>query len=482
MVSASRPHFPAGGSCAERETASHDCALCFLRVLVALALALAPAACATYEPEPLDADAVRAAFEARRLPDAEGARDFAKRLAALAPGSGVFDATDGVSVDEGRVVALFFNPSLRIARARAAVALAGLENAGAWRDPEISVDALRVLGSVADPWILAQSLAFSIPLSGRPAAERARAGAEHRQALAQVLEEEWQTATDVRLRWCDWSADRLRADLARDSVEDLRAVSRAVEALVASGEADAVEAALLGVALGSREAELRAASRRAAEGEAGLRVLMGLHPEAPVSLRPALVFPPPPAADPHAAIARHPRVLAARETYDVAEASLRLETARSVPDLSIGPLNEFEDDLPRVGVSLSIPLPLFDGNARMIAVARAERDRVRAEHDAEVEKVLAELALAERRHSGARAEREAVEAALVPVVEGAAATVRRVVAAGEAEPLVLLEHLTRGFEARLRLIDARLEEARAAIALLDLVGPPPVPASPETRP
>ena len=137
--------------------------------------------CQSYEPRPLDREAHRQAWHARTL-EASSLRAFLERLDLedAAP-TAAFDATDGLSLREGELVARVFNPRLRLARMRAGRALADVEHGGRWRDPRFSLSLLRITESVPDRWVIAPTLGFSIPLSGRLAAERGLRGGNARE-------------------------------------------------------------------------------------------------------------------------------------------------------------------------------------------------------------------------------------------------------------------------------------------------------------
>ena len=70
--------------------------------------------CQSYQSKPLDLASHRDAWRAR-TPGDEPVRAFANRLAGTGQPT-AFDPADGLSLAEGELVALVFNPDLRIAR------------------------------------------------------------------------------------------------------------------------------------------------------------------------------------------------------------------------------------------------------------------------------------------------------------------------------------------------------------------------------
>ena len=89
--------------------------------LAALTVLAILSGCQTYRPDPLDLASHGEKWRAQS-PSGEKVRAFAKRIADARPETAVsFDPDNGLSLGEGEVVALVFNPDLRVARLRAGV-------------------------------------------------------------------------------------------------------------------------------------------------------------------------------------------------------------------------------------------------------------------------------------------------------------------------------------------------------------------------
>jgi hypothetical protein len=177
--------------------------------------------CQSYKARPLDLPAHIDVWRGRTPASAEVAA-FARQLAESGTADAApIDTGDGLSLHEAEIVALVFNPDLRLSRLRAGVAAAAAENAGLWDDPVIGVDIERIVDSVAEPWVIASAIQFTLPISGRLGAAKSLAGAERVASLHQVALEEWQTIERVRLVWLEWSALRLRRELTDANVAQL---------------------------------------------------------------------------------------------------------------------------------------------------------------------------------------------------------------------------------------------------------------------
>ncbi len=260
---------------------------CYPKILSVIGFA-ALAGCQSYLPDPLDAPAHAAGWRAR-TPGDESVRAFARRLDQQQDRSTAFNPDNGLTLAEAELVALVFNPDLRLARLRANVARATADHAGRWDDPKLGIDVLNVTESVPNPWLLGGSLALTLPVSGRLQAEKSRADAAHHAAIAEVAEAEWQILRDLRAAWLDWSALHLRLEETRRTVTALDAISTTTGELAASGEIPRTEAALFTVEQQSRKADALRQQAKVAEAEQEIRALLGIAPKAPARLRPTLV-------------------------------------------------------------------------------------------------------------------------------------------------------------------------------------------------
>jgi outer membrane protein TolC len=448
-----------------------------LRAGTALSITVSMAAltgCQFYQPSPLDASTHAGAWRDRG-PSDEKVRDFARRIETTAPRSVTFNPKDGLTLAEGEIVALVYNPDLRVARLKAGVAQTTSEHAGRWDDPKLSIDVLKVTESVPHPWIVGSALSLTIPISGRLAVEKSRAEASLHSELARVAEEEWKNLRDLREAWLTWSADRLRLEQAERIVGSLDSVVETTGKLAEAGELPRTESALFKIEQESRKADIARLRGRVKEGEQDIRSLMGISPSAPASLTPTLS-----AAsgnDGGNLTETNPTLIGLQSDYEVAELTLLREIRKQFPDLELGP--NFEDDQAqsKIGVVGAIPIPIFNSNKGGIAAARAEREVARAAYETEVERTEGRLAAMRARLDGARSRRQSIDANVVPLVDRQIDDARQLVEIGEGGSLVLLESLVRAHEAKLDLIEARLEESDTQNKIRHLLGPDRIAAS-----
>jgi outer membrane protein, heavy metal efflux system len=432
--------------------------------------------CQSYQPSPLDASGHSTKWR-ERGPSDEKVHDFARRIETTEPRSGTFDPKDGLTLAEGEIVALVYNPDLRVARLEAGVTQASAEHAGRWDDPKLGIDVLKATAGVPRPWIVGASLSLTIPISGRLAAEKSRADAELHAELARVAQEEWKILRDLREAWLSWSADGLRLEQAERIAGSLAAVVETTGKLAEAGELPRTESALFKIEQESRKADIARLRGRVKVGEHEIRSLMGLSPAATASLTPTLFAA---GGDDSANLAEtNPTLVRLRSDYQVAELTLLREIRKQFPDLEIGP--NFEDDQgqSKIGVIGAIPIPMFNSNKGGIAAARAGREVARAAYETGLERTAGRLAAMRARLDGARSRRHSIESNVVPLVDRQIDDARQVLEIGEGDSLVLLESLVRAHEAKLDLIEARLEESITQNEIRHLLGPDHISASTE---
>lgn len=441
------------------------------RGFVASCLLVFFAGCQAYRPAALNLSAHAEAWKAKRA-SSEEVRAFAKRIAEFSPSEADFDPANGLSLEEGEIVALVFNPDLRVARLRAGVAEATASHAGLWDDPEISMDVLKITESIPDPWVIGSALSLTIPISGRLRAEKARTRAALHAELERVAESEWKVQRDLFNAWASWSAQRLQWEATSQIVDALDAIVDSTSRLAEGGEMFQTEAALFSIERESRRGELRQLEGEVAESVEAIKSLLGLAPSAPVDLLPALVVAP---IETGADVTSESNLTLARlqTEYRVAEQTLLREIRKQYPDLTIGPQGESDQNQSRIGFIGSIPLPILESNRGGIAAARAEREVARAAFETEYERIVGRLASLRERLQGVRARGMTIDKTLIPLIDRQVDDARRLVGLGESGTLVLLESLVRAHEAKLKLIEVRLETARITNEIRYLVGPEP---------
>lgn len=432
------------------------------------------AACTSYRSEPLDVGAHRAEWSARTpwLPEAS-----------KPPGdTGDVEPQQTLTLSEAELVALVFNSDLRLARLRVEAARAIAEREGRLADPELSFDALRILESVSNPWILASGITLTLPLSGRLRTEKRRALAEVDVELYRVAETEWTIRRQVRDAWFEWSALDEQARATERAATSIEPLVETVKQLAEIGEASPLDATLLAIEHARLEQSLRRLRIDAAAKVHDLRTLLGLSPGAPFPLVPSLDLEDSIESRPDT-LERNPELARLRAEYEVAELRLEREVRASRPDLTLGPAYESDEGQPRLGLLGSLPIPVFDANGRAIAEARAARDLARAAFETTAERAWGRHAAIRDRIAAVAADREALDTHLVQPLDAQIADAQQLLQIGEVDAAVLIAILLRSHDLQLERIERQRDESRLRAELAYLEGPRlPEPAIPVTTP
>ena len=428
--------------------------------------------CQSYEPVPLDIDTHRYSLDTRVF-DIEPLSAFVERLDAMHDGEPTqFGFSDGISPSEGEVLALFYNPELRIARLKAGASLAKFNTAGLWEDPVFGFDGVDVTSPSA-PFEFSIMGNLTIPISGRLDVEKERAGAAYETQLQTIVDAEWQTRASLRSHWAIWAAATERVTLINDVIVQLQEINAIADTLVAAGELNRVQHRLLQVELSSKMVESTEAELQVLEASFDLLDLMGLSPTAASLLIPTFPsFVLPHIEDETARIISSNTELALRfAEYETAEKSLHVEIRKQFPDIVLGSGygSEFNDH--RVLFGLSIPLPVINANRAGIAIASANREVARAAAETTFAKLYRELAAATITLQMKQTQRDHYEQTIVPMLDDQTRDIDAIVELGEVDTFILLETVTRQFDAKQKLIELQLAELNAAINVLRIYGP-----------
>lgn len=431
------------------------------------------AGCQSYKSEPLDLAGHRQAY-LERAAEGQPVQEFARQLASVETPASVFNAGDGLTLAEAEVVALFYNPDLRVARLRAGVALATAKTAGLWEDPTLGIDAERILSGAVNPWVISGTLGITLPISGRLEAEKIRAGAASEAELRRVAAQEWTVRADLRRAWMQWSQTMTRVTLQRELLTRLDELVRLVERLEKAGEYTRVDARVFRIEKLTQITELESLEGKAAQAELHVRSLMGLSSTASVQLIAGTSYTTLGAStqDRRAALEkRNPELAALRAEYEVAQATVRREVRGQYPDLTIGPGGGSDEGDSRAIVGLSLPLPLWNRNQQGVAEALAQRDLARSQFQVGYERMAIALDTAAIQHRSAASQRKKIETEIVPLVDEQESDTRKLAAAGRLDPLLILDAITRQQDAKQRLLEASVAESLALIRLDELTGP-----------
>lgn len=335
-------------------------------------------------------------------------------------------AADATSVDVLVAEALARNPEANVYRAEIAAAKGERRTAGEWQNPEASTEAGTKIvrdyhGNTLGEgvlWTLSATQTFEYP--GRVSLRKAIAG--HQIALAELGLEGFRTTLAARVRALAFRAAlaQAKADVAQEIAkrfDDLAAVLSQRPAAGFAQQADVRIIEASAIALKRRPIEAR---REVQSAIYELNQLRGARIDSPLTLPHIdLKLPPlPPIAT---------LLLTARErNYDIRTRVVELEQQgykvklalnERWPAVRIGPFahNERADTNEYLfGVSVSLPLPLWNTNAGKIDTEKARRAKVEAELTALVREIQRKIAEAEFLYRSRREEAEKLQTTVLP--------------------------------------------------------------------
>lgn len=402
------------------------------------------------------------------------------------PHVGPFDLSDGLDEPELVAIALALNPELTAKRAAIGEAQSLLITAGTWPNPTLGASLRSGIGD-ASGLAVGMDVLFELL---RPAEREARtsvANVRIEAARAEVLADEYRVVAQTRRA----HVDLLAAEQIVHAFEQETSLRGQAAAMIRErkgiGEATALDVVAVELEKTNIERELREA-RYDVEVRAGvLRSILGVPPTAPLVLtargRPLSTVLQPDLDDDtiDARILAHRLDLKASEAaYRVAEEELRLATAKQAPRFSLGPSFEREvEGTQSLGVGGSVELPIFDRNQGEIAARLAARDRARADYVALLHTVRASAFAARTALTRSKAELEAQQRDVLPLVDQTDALFTKAFESREVTAFEWLSARSRALDARRGFVNALVSYAGAVADLEAATGAPLGVATPD---
>jgi cobalt-zinc-cadmium efflux system outer membrane protein len=445
--------------------------------LLAASLAIAPVGCRRFEPVSLSPTDTAAALENRSLADPQ-LRAFFERAV---PGSVSQWPRATWDLDGLTLAALYYQPSVKVARAQWQVAEAGVLTAGTSPNPSVSVTPQYVANSPSgmSPWVVVSALDWPIETAGKRG--RRIDKAEHVAASARLALDTaaWKVRADVRARLLDVVAAREHAALAARDRQAHHEIVALLEQRQQLGAVSVADVTLARVAELQAVAALGEAERQHGEARVRLatavgvpvRALDGLDLVLPIDGRaPELDRP----SDDlrRDALLNRPDVLAALADYAASQSALQLEIARQYPDLRIGPGYEYDQGLNKWAVvGISVELPVLNRNQGPIGEAEARRTEAAARFTALQASIIDELDRALANRTAARDALDRADALLAAEQRRHRSTMQAF-DAGAIDRLALLGAEVTAIQAEQIQFDAQVRRQQAVGDLEAAVQPP----------
>lgn len=299
--------------------------------------------CARFEPLPLRPGESARVLETRSLTEA-GLRQFLERNLGKPVDRWPLQEWDFPKL---ALAALYFHPSLEVARSEWRVAKAGELTAGARPNLTLSVapgftaNAERGLS----PWLAAIDFEVPIETAGKRGYRLAQARHLTEAARLKLAVTAWKIRGELRQSLIELKAAGRRESLLEEQQRIQQEILQRMEARRAAGAIASSELLPARLALNKTIVDLGDARRQREEARARAAGAMGLPLEALAGTEPridppAVVELDPPALRRQALLGR-PDVLAALAEYAASQSALQLEIARQYPDLRLGPGYEY---------------------------------------------------------------------------------------------------------------------------------------------
>lgn len=293
-------------------------------------------------------------------------------------------ATSGVSLDALVAEALEKNPELKFYEAEIAAARAGRKAAGAFRNPEVSGS----IGQkrVSAPGLSEEGIAWSVsvvqPLEWPGRIGLRKAIANRDLELAELGYERFKVALTGRIRSLAFGlfAAQEKAEAAGEVAARFKSLREVLVQRDPAGLTPLLEARVI-------EATELNAQRKASEATLAVQAallelnqLRGAEPEARLAIAPpAITFVSPPDRQQLADSARTNNFELRQRAVELAQQGFRVDLARNerFPTLAIGPEyseeNAGSEREQIIGLSVSLPLPLWNRNRGEITAAKARQ-------------------------------------------------------------------------------------------------------------
>jgi cobalt-zinc-cadmium efflux system outer membrane protein len=338
---------------------------------------LAGCAVQRYQPAPIVASTTASQFESRSLADG-GLQSFEEKNLSHPVSSWPPKTWDLQTLS---LAALYFNPTLDLARARLARADATILTAGARPNPTLGVSP-----GIPSPYLVTLDFAFPIETAGKRGYRIQSARNLDQAARLDLADSCWTVLSGVRLGLLNYFLASRSLELFR-SEEQFRADQvNILERVFAAGEIPRLDVDLARIELSKTEVAIRTTEGQVAEAKAALATALGipmaglqnaqyLWPDMDTPPSPESLFP---AEIQRDAVLNRLDVRRSLAQYAAAESDLQLEIAKQYPDINIGPGYTYEERHSFFTVGLSSAIPLFNRNQGPIAEAEARRKEAAA--------------------------------------------------------------------------------------------------------
>lgn len=386
-----------------------------------------------------------------------------------------YNLSDGISLKEAEVTALFYNPALSASRISSGLPEVQKKYARLWEDPELEIDGEYFSSIKEDSLNYSGGLALTIPLSGRLDVQKEIAEASLAVQKASIIAEEWALVVEIREKWAERHFLLEKAKVLKEMVTDHEKTLKMIPHFRAAKVATIIDEQNLKIEKEELEDEQLKLELELKNNHLILLRLMGLHPDGNWSL-----------TIDSKEIARsfssnlqqknlllsNPNLQKVLGHYEVAQLHLKLVIKRQIPDLKIGLGAGTEDSSSLMAFGLGLShLPIFNRNRLDISVSEIERKKKGEEILISVQNLMSQRASAYQRLEIANHRIKNIKTRLLPLAIKQVWDAMRLAKSGELDLFLLVEAIKKKGETKLTLLETELEMSYANLQGIALSGP-----------
>ncbi|HEY2953341.1 MAG TPA: TolC family protein, partial [Verrucomicrobiae bacterium] len=322
------------------------------------------AGCVHYQDKPLSTAKTAADLESRSL-DAPELKVFLEKNLGREIDAWPLSKWDFTRLT---LVAIYFHPSLDVARAQWGLAKAGVKTGAGRPNPVAGIVPGYNFNSVpgVTPWIPGLNYDIPIETAGKRSHRIKRAEALSESARLNIAVTAWQVRSRLRASLLDFTAAQRRSALVQNQLEGQQQVAQLLERRRQAGAVSALEVTPARVSLLKLTSDLAEAKRQASDARGRIAEALGL----PLKAIDGLEFPfDLAAADAGKELtssdartqALHTRsdILASLAEYTASQYALQLEIARQWPDVHIGSGYQWDQGESKWSPGLTMELPVL---------------------------------------------------------------------------------------------------------------------------
>jgi outer membrane protein, heavy metal efflux system len=353
------------------------------------------AGCARFHDHPLSPAQKAASLDSRRLDSPEFRRfaetNLARSFPEWPPKTWDFDLLT--------LAALYYQPSLDVARAQWATAMGGDRTAAQRPNPVLSViPGNSFMPSTGPPWIPFVGLDFPVETAGKRKYRRSQAGHLTDAARMNLVTTAWQVRGNLRSSLIDLTGARRREALLKAQLAVQDRIVQSLEQRMDAGAVASSEVGLVRIAREKNQVEWLDARRVSAEDLVKVADAIGVPVAALEGLNLPETVPTPlgpgeltsPEVRRRALLSRAD-ILGALAEYAASQAALQLEIAKQYPDIHLGPGYQFDQGDQKVTFGVTVDLPVLSQNQGPIAEAEGRRAEAEARFIAVQARAITEI-------------------------------------------------------------------------------------------